>query len=236
MGHRQHHVLVHERLPGFKSRKRTGVDHSRKVILFVQRVTAKELGLVADVEVHAGKIHYRVLRVAATGVTRRVVRNEVHDWDAGRNRGKQRTRSEPKLAAGHSAQHLQIWTKFSVSCVECLGSRSGVGQERRVQNLRKLRALTTYANPLGVIEEDQLVLDDGAADGTAELVTCKYGLGNVVCRVVVSVRGQRRNTVEFIRCTMELVGARLRGDVYHTAGAAAVFRRHAIGDDTKFLH
>src|SRR5205085_8483876 len=81
----------------------------------------------------------------------------------------------------------------------------------------------------------QLVLDDAATDGVAELVAGEDALRNTVGIVVEAIGSERRNAVELVERTMERVRAGFGRYVDDAAGCAPVLSREVAGNDAELL-
>ncbi len=93
------------------------------------------------------------------------------------------------------------------------------------------------AQPKALIteEEEQLVLNNRAADVGAELVLGK-GSTSYVALVVEEVVGVQHLVAQELVCrTMEAVRARFCREVDHSTGKPAVFRTQVVGLDLEFL-
>src|SRR5206468_1972868 len=84
---------------------------------------------------------------------------------------------------------------------------------------------------LGRAEEEELVLDDGAAGAAAELLAVEVGQGVAVGGVV----GEGLDALVMEQAAVEVVGAGLGDDVDDTAAGAAKFRVRPAGDDLELL-
>src|SRR5262249_32064187 len=92
------------------------------------------------------------------------------------------------------------------------------------------------AKALIVTEDENLVLDDRATGGNAELVHTQLALGNAlgIFEIIGSV--QFFVAEEFPRSTMELIGAGLDGCVEHCAGGAAELSAEIRGLNLELLN
>src|ERR1700730_14086780 len=89
-----------------------------------------------------------------------------------------------------------------------------------------------FANAFAGGEEEEFVLDDGAAEAAAELVAAETVEG----LAVGSGGGQSLSTEIFKGAAVKIVGAGLGDDVNDSARGAAKFRIGTTGDDLELLY
>ena len=99
-----------------------------------------------------------------------------------------------------------------------------------------MRRCASHSDPLGVIEEEKLVLLDRTANRKTELVASKPSFFYALSCIVVSISSEGSHPVKFVRATVEVVGAGLSRYVNHSTCSAAILSRHAVADDTELLH
>ena len=114
------------------------------------------------------------------------------------------------------------------------------GCQRRVgggiDNRKLLGSSTAYADPLKIVEEEQFVFLDGAAHRKAKIVARENTLRCAGGTVFVSVRREGRDAVEFVRASVQLIGAGLGNQVDHAAAGPTKLSRKVAGHDAEFLH
>ncbi len=139
-----------------------------------------------------------------------------------------------------------VWKKSSSVCrwqsplAEIAASRDGsAGTENRAGDAAgrperdaEVLAREVFHDAFGGGKEEQLVLDDGPADGAAELVAAEARER----RAVRGCGGQRFGAEIFEGAGVNVIGAGLGDDVDHAAGGAAEFGVGAAGDDLELLY
>ena len=106
------------------------------------------------------------------------------------------------------------------------------GQRRRGgQHDLRLRDALHLPRPLVAAEEEELVFNDAAADGAAELVAMEHVVSGqeIVARVDAAV------AQELKQVAVQLVGAGLGHDIHGAARMQAIAGRQGVGLDAEFL-
>lgn len=119
-----------------------------------------------------------------------------------------------------------------------IGLYAGIGERQKLRggHIPKQCGVASDAQPLGALEEEELVLHDRPADGVSELVAGIFALRNALHGVVVGVSGVIGEAVKLPRRSMEAVAAALAGQVNHAAGGAPVLGLEVVGHDAEFLN
>ena len=107
---------------------------------------------------------------------------------------------------------------------KCLRHRVCSRNELRGRDVILCDVGASYFQPLVATKEEQLVLDNWAAQHKAELVANKTVLRDPVRVVVVAVRREGRRPVELPRRAVELVGSALGDHVDHATRSTAILR------------
>ena len=87
-----------------------------------------------------------------------------------------------------------------------------------------------------LLKKNSLFLTIGPPIEYPNWLRVKPGFGKVVGVVLIGVGRQRGNAIEFVQRSVELVGARLGGDVDHAAARASVLRREVGGHNAELLY
>src|SRR5262249_57202687 len=120
-------------------------------------------------------------------------------------------------AASKRLQRNYVRTQLSELLEELLGIRGGRRNQLRRGDGPRLGGGAAYAGPFRVVEEEQSVFDDRATDGVAELVACDYRLRDAVGVIVEGVGSERRNPVELVGGSVQIIRTGFGRDVDHPA-------------------
>ena len=224
--HGQGDVLVEGVLAGVVTRVRRVVDRTGGVNFVVTSVTSADVGLGREVEVNLANFVPGVLRRTAA----RINRNVVGDQIAGQGR------AEAARVARHAAQVLDA--RSDVGTVGVHEQRAGSGKQAIgawIQDVGLGAARTADANPFQVVEEEQLVLDDRAANAEAEVVAGVMAALNAVGVIVEGIGRQSRDAVELIGAAVQGVGAALGDQVDHATTGATILGAEVAGQNAEFL-
>ena len=201
-------------------------------------VAEKDLGLLAQVVVHAADHIVGVFRKATARVHRRGKADDIEDGKVGIKR-----RVEG-LGAAAGLSSLQIRGLLQHAGVRgtAVGGeergdigRSG-GQKLRRGYGRGAGGTAAHTGEFGGAHEEELVFDDGTARNAAKLVPRVDALGNAELGVGYRVGCCCGDAVELPQAAVKGVAAGHGGDGNDTTGGAAVLGREIVGNDAVLLH
>ena len=212
----------------------TAVGGAGEVNLVVVNVTEEGLGFGAQVVVEAAGDVVGVLGQTATGIRGCGKEDVVIDRGGWRKTGVERG-SATGLGVGGGAVDVEVGMgavriEKRLDVGRCYseqgGVRNGADDVRGGANTREL----------GRGKEEQLVLKNGAADGSTKLVSSIGALGNAALCVGDGVGCVGGEPVELPNAAVKGVGAGAGSNGDDTTRGAAVLRREVVGNDAIFLH
>ena len=232
--HGQGDVLAEGVLAGVVTRVRRVVDRTGGVNFVVTSVTSADVGLGREVEVNLANFVPGVLRRTTARINRNIVGDQIASQVIARV-GEKSYRVDARvarLAAQLPDARSDVGT---VGAHERLAARRDRAVGTRIQDVGLGAARTADANPFQVVEEEQLVLDDRAANAEAEVVAGVVAALNAVGVIVEGVGRQSRDAVELIGAAVQGVGAALGDQVDHATTGATILGAEVAGQNAEFL-
>ncbi|GBC78572.1 hypothetical protein HRbin08_02068 [bacterium HR08] len=243
MREREQDAVVGRLLPRVESLVGAIADDALEQLPFLQRIAGIELGALADVPIHAPDQIGGVLRIAAAGIRRTVVADAIEDRERRAERPITHRSRRARIGSGRDEilprdgrQSHQPRLQRPIALEEIARRGSGRPDELLRRHQDEPRRRTPHPNPLGALEEEELVLLHRPADRVSELIAREDRLRDPVGVVLETVGRCRRDAVELVDGPMKLVRPGLGRDVHDPGRCPPVLGREVVRDHAELLH